>query len=143
MTESLIAVFGLAIVELWAAIPLGFHLKLHPGMLGVAAASGAFTGAVAAIFLGNGLRRLMFWRKKEPSEPGRMTQWLVAKGPIAIGLLGPLLLGPTVAAGLAGAIGLPRGRSLVLLAAGILIWTAIFVGLGSYGVSMFGSPAKA
>ncbi|MFD2366419.1 hypothetical protein [Pseudoduganella sp. GCM10020061] len=135
MIESFLGVFALAIIEMWAAIPLGFHLKLHPVLLAVATMTGAFAGAVAAIYLGNGLRRLMFWRSKEKTEEGRVSKWLIAKGPWAIGLLGPGLLGPTIAAGLAGAIGLPRARSLALLGAGIVVWTAGLVAAGAFGVA--------
>ena len=138
MTGSFFGVFALAIIEMWAAIPLGFHLKLPPVLLAVAAATGAFAGAVAAMFAGNGIRRLIFWRKSEKTEGSRLSKWLTTKGPWAIGLLGPLLIGPLFAAGLAGAVGLPRAFSLALLAAGIVLWTTIFVVLGTYGVKMFG-----
>lgn len=135
MIESMFGVFALAMLELSAAIPLGLHLKLHPGVLIATAATGALTGAVAAMFLGTGIRRLMFWRKSEKAEGGRMSRWLVAKGPWAIGLLGPLLIGPVLSAGLAGAIGLPRAFSLMLLAVGIVVWTITFTVLGSYGMA--------
>lgn len=135
MIENFLGVFALAIVELWAAIPLGFHLKLHPGLLIVAAAAGACLGAVIAMFLGNGLHRLMFWRKSETREGGRVSQWLAAKGPWAIGLLGPLLIGPVLSAGLAGAIGLPRAFSLALLAVGIVFWTVSVSLLCTFGLA--------
>lgn len=135
MMESFFGVFALAMLELSAAVPLGLHLKLHPGLLVAAAAGGAMTGALAAMFLGSGVRRLMFWRKSETAESGRMSKWLVAKGPWAIGLLGPLLIGPVFSAGLAGAIGLPRTLSFVLLAIGILVWTIAFTMLGTLGLA--------
>jgi len=135
MFESFLGVFALAIIELWAAIPLGFHLKLHPALLVVAATTGAFVGAVAAMFAGNGIRRLIFWRKSEKAEGSRLSKWLTAKGPWAIGLLGPLLIGPVFAAGLAGAIGLPRAFSLALLATGIVVWTIAFTVLGTFGLA--------
>lgn len=138
MIENFLGVFGLAVIELWAAIPLGFHLKLHPALLVVAATTGALTGSVAAMFLGNGMRRLMFWRKPEQGERGRLASWLAAKGPWAIGLLGPLLIGPVWSAGLAGAIGLPRMFSLALLAIGIVGWTVAFTALGSFGLAALG-----
>jgi membrane protein YqaA with SNARE-associated domain len=135
MIETMFGVFALAMLELSAAIPLGLHLKLHPGLLIATAATGALTGAVAAMFLGTGIRRLMFWRKSEKAEGGRVSRWLLAKGPWAIGLLGPLLIGPVLSAGLAGAIGLPRKFSLLLLAAGIVLWSVTFTLLGSYGIA--------
>jgi len=38
---KLLTVFGLGAIELWAAIPAGFVLQLHPLETGVAAATGA------------------------------------------------------------------------------------------------------
>ena len=40
------AVFVLAILEMWAAIPLGFHLKLDPTMLAVATLGGSLVGVM-------------------------------------------------------------------------------------------------
>lgn len=31
--ENVSGVFALAAFKMWAAIPLGFHVKLHPGLL--------------------------------------------------------------------------------------------------------------
>lgn len=135
MIESFFGVFALAIVEMWAAIPLGFQQKLPPVLIGVAVASGAFFGAVVAMLAGNGIRRLIFWRKTEATEGSRLSKWLTKKGPWAIGVLGPLLMGPMFAALLAGAVGLPRTLSLTLLAIGILVWTAIIVVLGTFGLA--------
>jgi membrane protein DedA with SNARE-associated domain len=134
MIESFFGVFALAIVEMWAAIPLGFHLELPPVLLAIAVATGAFFGAVVAMLAGNGIRRLIFWRKAEAKEGSRLSQWLARKGPWAVGILGPLLMGPMFAALLAGAIGLPRALSLTLLSIGILVWTAIIVALGTFGL---------
>lgn len=136
MVESFFSVFALAIVEMWAAIPLGFHQKLPPVLISVAVATGAFFGAVAAMLAGNGIRRLIFWRKTEAAEGSRLSKWLAGKGPWAIGILGPLLIGPMFAALLAGAVGLPRTLSLALLAIGILVWTAIIVMLGTFGLAV-------
>lgn len=136
MIESVLGVFTLAIFEMWAAIPLGFHLKLHPGLLIGATVAGALVGVVAATFLGTGIRKLIFWRKKEKVESGALSRWLVAKGPYAIGLLGPLLIGPLFAAGLAATLGLPRRSSIMLLALGVVIWTSAITLLGSFGLSV-------
>jgi membrane protein YqaA with SNARE-associated domain len=136
MTEGFAGVLALAIIELWAAIPLGLHLKLHPLMLILAATSGALIGSIAAIYLGNGMRRLVFWRKREKTEDSRLSKWLAAKGPWAIGLLGPVLIGPVFSALLAGTIGLPRTLSLALLGLGILFWTVAVTLLGTSGMAM-------
>lgn len=138
MTEHMLGVFALAIIELWAAIPLGFHLKLHPVLLIAAACGGAMAGATAAICLGDGVRRLVFWRRDRKAEPGRVTRWLATKGLWAIGLLGPVLIGPLFAAALAGAIGLPRARALALLAVGIVFWTIAVTMVVTFGLTTLG-----
>lgn len=135
MTEHFLGVFALAIIELWAAIPLGLHLKLHPALLVAAASGGALAGAVLAIHLGDGVRRLVFWRRQRQAQPGRVTRWLATRGLWAIGLLGPVLVGPVFAAALAGAMGLPRARSLALLAAGIVFWTVAVTMLATLGLA--------
>lgn len=135
--KDMAGVFALAMIEMWAAIPLGLHLKLHPGLLIVATVAGALIGVIAATFLGETLRKLMFWRKKDQVESGRLSTWLTTKGPWAVGLLGPLLIGPVFAAGLAATLGMPRRLSIALLAAGIVVWTVSFTLLGFFGLSAF------
>lgn len=130
-------VFALAMIEMWAAIPLGLHLKLHPGLLIIATIAGALIGVMVATFLGETIRKLIFWRKKDTVNSGKLATWLTTKGPWAVGLLGPLLIGPIFSAGLAATLGMPRGLSIALLAAGIVIWTVSFTLLGFFGMSTF------
>lgn len=138
MIENFIGVFALAVIEMWAAIPLGFHLELHPGMLILATVAGSLVGVVGAMLVGDGVRKLVFWRKRDKAEPGAVSKWLANKGPWAIGLLGPLLLGPLFAAALAATLGLPRRSSFCLLAAGVVLWTCVFTLLGVFGLATLG-----
>jgi hypothetical protein len=135
--KDMAGVFALAMIEMWAAIPLGLHLKLHPGLLIIATIAGALIGVIAATFLGETIRKLIFWRKQEKVDSGKLATWLTTKGPWAVGLLGPLLIGPIFSAGLAATLGMPRGLSIALLAAGIVIWTVSFTLLGFFGMSTF------
>jgi membrane protein DedA with SNARE-associated domain len=136
MIESVFGVFALATVEMWAAIPLGFHLEIPPLLLASTVAIGSIVGASAGIFAGSGVRRLIFWRKTTELKTGRISKWLVNKGPWTLGLLGPLLIGPTFTALLAGAVGMPRAFSLKVLVGSILIWTTIITLLGTFGVAV-------
>lgn len=137
MINDMAGVFALAMIEMWAAIPLGLHLKLHPGLLIIATIAGSLIGVIAATFLGETVRKLIFWRKKEKVNSGKLVIWLTTRGPWAVGLLGPLLIGPIFSAGLAATLGMPRGLSIALLAAGIVIWTVSFTLLGHFGLSTF------
>jgi len=132
--KDIAGVFVLAMVEMWAAIPLGLHLKMHPATMILVIVTGSLIGVIAATFLGETLRKLMFWRKKE-KEGGKLIQWLTTKGPWAVGLLGPLLIGPIFAAGLAATLGMPRRLSIALLAGGVVVWTVTFTLLGVFGLS--------
>lgn len=97
--------------------------------------AGSLIGVIAATFLGETLRKLMFWRKKDKEGTGKVAQWLMTKGPWAVGLLGPLLIGPIFAAGLAATLGMPRRLSIALLAVGVVLWTVTFTLLGVFGLS--------
>lgn len=59
---KLFTVVGLGAVELWAAIPAGFALRLHPVVTGIAAGGGATLGAFVVILLGERLRARL-WRR--------------------------------------------------------------------------------
>ena len=137
MINDVAGVFALATIEMWAAIPLGLHLNLHPGLLIAATVAGALVGVIAATFLGESIPKLIFWRKKDKVESGKLATWLTTKGPWAVGLLGPLLIGPIFAAGLAATLGMPRRSSIALLTVGIVIWTISFTMLGVFGLSTF------
>ena len=53
---KLLTVLGLGALELWAAIPAGLALELHPIAVGIAAAAGAILGALAVALLGGRVR---------------------------------------------------------------------------------------
>ncbi len=53
---KLLTVFGLGMIELWAAIPTALALQLHPVMTGLAAALGAMTGVVLVVLMGERVR---------------------------------------------------------------------------------------
>lgn len=137
MIEDFLAVFFLAVLEMWVAIPLGFRLGIPSILLALIVAAGAFSGVIAAMLVGNGVRKLIFWRRSK-SENSRTSKWLATKGPWAIGLLGPLLVGPMLAALLAGTAGLPKVLSILLLALGIVIWTIAIIVMANFGIAVAG-----
>jgi hypothetical protein len=49
---KLLPVIVLAAVELWAAIPAGLALGLHPLLIGITATGGAILGTFAVVFIG-------------------------------------------------------------------------------------------
>jgi len=56
LAAKLLTVLGLGALEIWAAIPAGLALNLHPIVVGVVAASGGILGALAVVSLGERVR---------------------------------------------------------------------------------------
>lgn len=129
-----LAIFLLATIELWAAVPLGLSLGATPVPLASFVIAGALVGAAVALFFGNALYSLIVKYRKDFGTTGA-AGWLVKHGVWAVGLLGPLVLGSTLTAALATSIGMPRGKTYMAIAAGILVWTIAFVALGTWGIA--------
>jgi hypothetical protein len=126
LATKLAAVFGLAVVELWGAIPAGLALQLHPLVVGATAALGAMTGALVVLITGERIRTwLLRLHRGGGDKPHGSTYaiWL-RYGVIGLGLLAPLLIGAPLGAALGVAFGAPRGRLLLWMSTGIVLWSA-------------------
>lgn len=132
MNEYL-AVFLLAAVELWAAIPLGLKFGITAVPLALCVIAGALVGASLALLSGNALYNIIIKYRKDFGQTGA-AGWLVRNGVWAVGLLGPLVLGSTLTAALATSIGMPKGKTMLALTAGIVLWTIAFVAAGTWGI---------
>ena len=132
MSEYL-GIFLLAAVELWAAIPLGLKFGVTPVPLAICVIAGAIAGASIALLSGNALYKIIIQYRKDFGQTGA-AGWLVNNGVWAVGLLGPLVLGSTLTAALATSIGMQRGKTMLALTAGILLWTIAFVAAGTWGI---------
>lgn len=98
---ALLTVFLIAMLELWAAIPAGLALQLHPGLVGLTAALGASAGVLLVMLLGEPLRaRLKRQRGEEPGKHGRLRRIWERFGVVGLGLLAPLLVGAPLGAAL-------------------------------------------
>lgn len=137
MSEYL-GIFLLAAVELWAAIPLGLKFGLTAVPLALCVIAGAFAGASLALLSGNALYKIIIQYRKDFGQTGA-AGWLVKNGVWAVGLLGPLVLGSTLTAALATSIGMPRGKTMLALTAGIVLWTIAFVAAGTWGIQFIKS----
>lgn len=74
---KILSVFGIALLELWAAVPAGFVLQLPALVTAIAAAAGATAGMLMVVFLGEGIRsRLLRWRGVDPADEGGRLQRL-------------------------------------------------------------------
>jgi hypothetical protein len=133
---KLLSVFVIAAVELWAAIPAGLALGLHPVWTGITVAGGAILGTFLVIFVGGRLRNWLVRRqarKEGEKQPGLIHRIWQRHGAMGLGLLAPLLTGTPLGAALGMALGAPTGRLMAWMSLGIILWTAILTTLGALG----------
>ena len=133
---KLLTVFGLGAVELWAAIPAGFVLQLHPLETGIAAATGAIVGVLVVLKLGGRMRTiLMHNRKSEDKKFGRIHSIWDHYGVEGLGMLAPLLVGAPLGVVLGITLGAPVNRILIWMSLGIVLWSAVFTLVGLLGLA--------
>jgi hypothetical protein len=122
---QLLTVFGLSILELWAAIPAGFAFNLDPIGIIIASSAGSIISALIVIVAGEKIRnKIIHWRYKgkEPKQ-GYLSRIWNKYGVIGLGLLSPLLLGAPLGAALGSILGAQRWRLLFWMSLGIIIWS--------------------
>jgi hypothetical protein len=139
---QLLTVFGLSIIELWAAIPVGFALNLNPAAIVAASSAGAIVGALLVMLAGEKLRnRILKWRysdKKDFSQ-SRLYRFWNKYGVAGLGLLSPLLFGALIGAALGSLLGAARWRLLLWMSIGIVVWSIGLTTIGVAGLSGFES----
>lgn len=138
MPLKIFAVFGLGIVELWAAVPTGFALGVAPLFIGLASAAGAIIGVVVIVLLGE---RLRAWFVRRYDIQGKRDRQSVAWriwdrwGVLGLGLLAPLITGAPLGAAIGLALGVPTRRLLLWMIIGIAVWSALLTLLGVLGLA--------
>jgi hypothetical protein len=123
---QLASVFAIALVELWAAVPAGMAMGLSAPLVWAATLCGALVGVVVVVVAGDRLRTRLVSRfaRGRVVEGGRLRRLWERYGVVGWGLLAPLALGAPLAAAVGVALGAPRRRLLVWLAAGVTLWTS-------------------
>ena len=133
-----ITVAGLGILELWAAIPAGTALKLHPLLNGAASALGSIIAAVLIIFFGDRLRTWLLKKKeKDEKNKGRIYKVWKKYGVIGLGMLSPLITGAPLGAAVGIALGASPRRLIIWMSIGIVIWTILLTTISTLGFAIF------
>lgn len=140
---KLIPVFLTSMLELWAAIPMGFLLKLDPVTNSLVCIAGAVSGAAVVIFGGEGIRKFIERKKRQtPAEESGKSRKNTARviwdkyGVIGLGLLAPWITGAPLAAAIGVGFKADPKKLLFWITAGVIICTVIFVGLGVMGLNL-------
>jgi membrane protein YqaA with SNARE-associated domain len=131
-----ISVVATGLLELWAAIPLGFTLHLHPVTIAVLSAVGSLLSAIVVIFFGTSLRGWLTRRfqKKNENKESRISGIWRRYGVIGLGFLSPLLTGAPLGAAIGISFGAEPRKLIVWMSVGIIFWSAILTGAVALGV---------
>jgi uncharacterized membrane protein len=135
---KMLMVSGLGIFELWAAIPAGLAVNLHPLLTGIASGLGSMLGVMLVIIIGDRLRNWLMKKKTKTSkEKGTIYKVWDKYGVIGLGMLAPLLTGALFGAAIGVSLGASPKRLLLWMSLGIVVWTIILTGLGTYCIAIF------
>ncbi len=134
---SLLAVLGLGAVELWAAVPAGLALRLHPLVIGCTAALGAVLGILAMGLMGEHARLWLLRRRGAEDGNrwyGRTRELWLRYGVVGLGLTAPLLVGAPLGTALGLTLGAPIGRLLFWMSLGAVLCTLLLTIAGTLGL---------
>jgi hypothetical protein len=136
--SAVVAVFGLAVVEIWFAVPTGLALGLAPWLVWIITLAGSLTGVAIVAVGGHRVRTWVAARRRGwmAARTGRIYGIWIRFGVPGWGLTSPLLVAPAMGTAIGLLLGAPRGRLLIWMAAGVVIWTTILVIAGAVGVRL-------
>ena len=138
LVAKFITVTGLGIIELWAAIPAGTALKLHPLLNGLAAGLGAIIGALLVILIGDRLRNWLLKKKENKQKnKGQIYRIWNKYGVIGLGMLSPLITGASLGAAIGISLGASPKRLLFWMSIGIVFWTILLTAISTFGFAIF------
>lgn len=137
---KVVTVFGLGAVELWAAIPAGLALGLHPVATAIASALGAITSGLVVALLGDRARAWLVARHGVPRDGGghgTIRRIWDRYGVMGLGLLAPLLVGAPLGTALGLLLGAPVRRLLLWVSVGIVLWSGLLTAAAALGLAGF------
>ncbi|MCO7121859.1 small multi-drug export protein [Ihubacter massiliensis] len=150
-----ITVTGIAVLELWAAIPAGFVFGLPPIIIAIVTIIGGILSSLLVVTIGGHVknyiqnRRAAKYQQLSTSEQIEMQQRESKKkhrqhskiyqvwdkyGIIGLGLLAPVLTGALIGSTIAVSLGVPKQRIILWVSLGVIMWTVLLVTLAALGI---------
>jgi uncharacterized membrane protein len=156
---KLLTIVAMGAVLIWAAVPAGLAMGLHPAIVAAATAVGSILAVLVVVLVGQPARAWLLKRlgpqleqalRSASRDPNSRREegvgWIVRVwdryGFIGLALMAPLFPGPAGAAALALALGIPGRRVFFWICAGIILWTAGFTLAVTLGVTGFQKLAR-
>lgn len=143
MIIKFLSIAMISVLELWAAIPAGIALDVHPVLNAIASMTGAIFGVVLVASVGSRLREWLLKKKKrKDKDKGKIYDVWNKYGVVGLGLLAPILTGALFGTAIGISLGAQKISLVIWMSIGIIIWTIILVTLASLGVTGFLSIYK-
>ena len=123
---SYLAVAGLAMIDLWLAIPAALALKVQPEVAALLIAATSSLGVVFAVYFSGALRtRFAAKFGKESYLGGRTAKYMEKFGTVGIGLLAPVVLGPVLTCICAIVLGAKPRQLTIATVSGVVLWSFV------------------
>ncbi len=138
---ALVSVFGIAFLSLWASIPAGIALSLHPLLVVATAALSYACGVALVVIAGQPVRDWIMRRLggRASSNPDSAIRRVWNRyGLIGLALLAPVTVGAQVGAIIGMSLNAPPRRLFVWMSLGGLLWSVAFAAAISLGVAAVG-----
>jgi hypothetical protein len=131
-----LSVLGLAVVEIWGAVPVGLALGLSPFLVWGLTIIGSMIGVCAVALAGDAARAWLVRRRGSSTAAGhgRLYGIWVRYGVAGWGFVSPLVFAPAMGTAIAIVLGAPRRRLITWMGAGVIAWTSILVIVGDLGL---------
>jgi len=117
----------LGAVQFWVAVPTGVALGLHPAVAFAATVLGGILSILVVVLPGE---KLISWYRKRQSAKKKSKSWeRIARimdkyGIMGLGLLVPPFPGAPAGTLIGLALGASRGKVILWMSAGIVVWAA-------------------
>jgi len=131
-----LSVLGLAVVEIWGAVPVGLALGLSPILVWVLTVIGSMAGVGVVAVAGESIRAWLVRRRGASTAAGHghLYRVWVRYGVVGWGLVSPLVFAPAMGTAIGIGLGAPRRRLIASMGAGVMVWTSILVIAGDLGL---------
>jgi hypothetical protein len=134
----LLAVFGVAAIEIWFAVPTGLALGVPAILVWVLTVAGSMVSVTLVAFAGDAIRSRLLRRFGKGSAPrsGRIYRVWLRYGVPGWGLVSPLFMTPPMGTGVALMLGAPKRPLMIWMFAGVVLWVTILVVAGLVGMGL-------
>ena len=128
-------VFGLSMIDIWGAVPIGFVLKFTPFQIMLITILGSLIGILVVTLIGDPIKRRLAKRHTNNKKESAIKRIWLKYGVIGLGLIAPIISGSSIGMAVGLIFGAKTRKLLFWMSVGIIIWCVILTYLGYIGIS--------